>query len=924
MGKGPTTTLATEMEIRNGVKDIRAALTEGPIRPNIWGFYSNKNRSLLTLVGDVTFIQAVLLEGDPTVAAYSVVADSYENENTYGYGRDLLVSYTDGAKHWYLCGRYENLIKHPSAGLRQRIGETQRRAIKVDAEFQLRTERDLAARMQEFRNWLTLCAAMTRARDFSQEKEFSALYDQLQRNKSCSFDGAIRLSNVDPAAMIATIAKGIAGGLIQCNLQRQPLNAETEINLGAPRLHMDVTRPTLDPTREKLTQKNLVPPNRRTARVPETWRDLSRWPAPNIEELTDSESYRRNKKAVEMYVAGRPFEAIRVATGLHEDWVRELLRKCLNVHRDGQIMGFRGLVKYLRKPGYERRAPLPGPNIHEAGTSGYAGALFQLFQRFPEQLPAIIETYVLSLREHLVLQLPEARIRWVDLKDNVLSFLREQGVQDSEYPFNTRDQAYSALAEVARSILFRRPIKFIQSRSGKEAGRLAQLGNGVPPLIQAFGPYQILELDFHKHDSAATVEIETPTEGVIDALVPRFWIGCAVDVFNRAILATSDSFEKQTTESCVLDLIDAAISPPEPLEQLREYKGCEDGYWQLNQIYPQYAWHAWDIIKMDRAWAHRSTGVISKLISTTGCAVCFGRPKTWWARSIIERTFRELTSRGAQRLPTTYGSGPSDPSRRSPEQQAVSLKLRRSEICNLAKSLVREINKTAREGAFWESAEESLARTHTISTYLPRPLPLPRRIDRPTLWVTLEPKVEADTKRGIAPHVRVQGVRYRGVELANAWGLVGQTVILEISRNDIRAARLTNPLTGEIIGPVQPDKRWLPYRLTWQNFLMIQKYGRLKRTHTRPASVTAHFLKTRQSELMKKGAGAISSAKVAASDIDKLNADIKSDTSISSGTANTSNSTKIAAEEKYSEENQPLDLDRLLGIAPRIGSFSRK
>ena len=67
------TKIATELEIRSSFDDFRDAIKNGPKAPNIWGFFSNKNNALLTLIGDVTFIQAVLFEGDPTVSGYSIL-----------------------------------------------------------------------------------------------------------------------------------------------------------------------------------------------------------------------------------------------------------------------------------------------------------------------------------------------------------------------------------------------------------------------------------------------------------------------------------------------------------------------------------------------------------------------------------------------------------------------------------------------------------------------------------------------------------------------------------------------------------------------------------------------------------------------------------------------------------------------------------
>lgn len=97
--------LATELEIQSAIADIRAALKDGPRSPNIWGFFSNKNRRLLTLLGDVTFIQAVLLEGDANVSSYVIGQPPSTEAEHHRFGRDLLIQYTDGSLQWYLCGR---------------------------------------------------------------------------------------------------------------------------------------------------------------------------------------------------------------------------------------------------------------------------------------------------------------------------------------------------------------------------------------------------------------------------------------------------------------------------------------------------------------------------------------------------------------------------------------------------------------------------------------------------------------------------------------------------------------------------------------------------------------------------------------------------------------------------------------------------
>lgn len=924
MPRNSKVTLATELEIRDAVADIRAALQSGPILPNIWGFYSPKNEKLFTLLGDVTFIQAVLLEGDPEVISYSV-QNEIESEDDRGFGRILVSQKHDGTMDWLFCCRYKSTEKSGSTKFHAILERERVRAEKAGGRFSVQTERNFASGMPEFWNWLTLCGAMTRARDFNQELEYATLSSHLKKHNSCSFHGAMGMPGVDPALMVAVIAKQLALGLIKCDLRNQPLNVSTDFWLGeaSSRCISQPSKVKAPVCAHKTTR--ILPRNRRTASIPDMWRDLSSWPAPNPDSLVDPEAYRRNKNAIEMYLANRDFPAIKLHTGLGEDWVRELLKKCLRSHDDGRIAGFRALIRYSRTGGYHRQASVASSNIHEGKRGGYAGVMTLLFERFPDLLPLIV-AYVLETRRKFHESPLTARVRWIDLKDIVHCFLRKEGLGDRDYPFNTREQGYATIAEIGRSLLFRRPLKFIRSRYGRDAARLAEVSQGEASLIQPTAPFQMLEADFHKHDSAATVELESPIGGSVDAPVPRFWIGCAVDVFQRAVLATTDSFESQTTESCVLDLVDAAIAPPDPIEELRELTGCEDGYWQPNQLLPQFAWHAWDIIKLDRAWAHKSTNVLSKLVSTVGCAVCFGRPRAWWARSVVERTFRELTARGTQRLSTTYGTGPKDPLRQNPEEKAIAVRLHRNEICTLAKSLVREINSTGRERIFGESAFDVLKRTDSYSKYFPRPLPAPRRADRPTLWATVIEKVEAYPAHGVKPSVRVHRCRYHGDELGRAWSLVGENIIIEIARHDIQIARVINPRTGEIIGAVTPEKRWRHVHISWQNFLMLQKFGRIKRSHQKPENATNVFIANRQEKIFGKGTKSRSDAKKAASEIDKLEMDIGEARQMQP--TGSSAADQISAHE--SSDNEPLKMEEsrsvssaLLGPAPEIKSFSR-
>lgn len=793
--------------------------------PNIWAFYSNKNARLLTVLGDVAFIQTILLELDPKVISYTVANDSCIDEGNHNFGRDLIVDFEGNARHWYFCGRHENVLTAPSPTTSCHIREKKKTAESIGAEFRIRTEIDFARRMIEFRNALLLSSTMTRCRDFSAENELTVLIGRLSSEETTSIRALLDLPRIDKALMLCAIARGISNGLIKVGLRDHALTIDHKLAMS------DQTRDPKDrlviraaPIVEVVDSS--IARNRRTNAIPEMYRDSNHWPAPNPNLVVDDGTYMRNKNAVDMYMAGRGFDAIARNTHIREDWVRHLFKKCLKPHSDGRIMGYRALLKYSRVKPYERHKIAPASNLHNAKRGGYAGALAQLFEQFPDELLDIVESHVLKIRAKFDKRIPEARSSWKSLRNDVIAFLKSKGLGD-QYPCNTRDKGYSSLAKLGRSILFKRPVEFIRSRMGKDAGRLARQGKGIPSLIQATGPMQIVELDFHKHDSAAIVEVETPMGSLIPALVPRWWIGALIDTYDSGILGSTDSIEDQTTQECVMDLVDSAICPPAQVGALAAL-GVRDGCWLPNQIFPEFAFGGWDILRLDRAWAHKSTTFVASTIATTGCAVCFSAPRTWWARAIVERTFRELTARGAQRLLTTYGSGPADARRSQPEKQAISQRFRQDEMCDLAKAIIRNINEDRRSGAFYDSVMALCRRVETISTYFPRPLPLPRQTDRPTQWVTKEVKIEANAEKGEAPFVRVKHTRFKGPELADQWGLVGQSVFLQVHRLDIRIARVCKAYPSyETIGYVLPPSKWLGSAVSWRLFDLIETHGPL-------------------------------------------------------------------------------------------------
>lgn len=241
---------------------------------------------------------------------------------------------------------------------------------------------------------------------------------------------------------------------------------------------------------------------------------------------------------------------------------------------------------------------------------------------------------------------------------------------------------------------------------------------------------------------------------------------------------------------------------------------------------------------------------------------------------------------------------------------------------------MRELNSTVKEGNYWEAPLSILSRCDSDSRYFPRPLPIARRTDRPTRWVSLSVRVDAYPQKGIAPSLRVNGCRYYGDELHGAWRLMGQFIIIEIARDDIRIARAIDPKNGDLIGKIAPEKKWRTVSITWQDFILIQKFGRLKKNHSRPESVTNDFIKSRHDKLFGGGAKSPAEAKKAASDLERFKKEISLDDDTAPMSVDSANQYILEPKENdvASKEESPSssNLSSLLKPGPEIRSFSRK
>jgi putative transposase len=124
--------------------------------------------------------------------------------------------------------------------------------------------------------------------------------------------------------------------------------------------------------------------------------NLSVWPTVAEDAIKDPkrlEQYQRRRTAIQLLVSGASRREIVEKTKIDRVSVIRLFKRCLLVHPDGRLYGFRALIQGLRIAPYHRVAPVPLTSA--TSKSGASGAFNNLLRSFPD-IDSLLQDYVLK------------------------------------------------------------------------------------------------------------------------------------------------------------------------------------------------------------------------------------------------------------------------------------------------------------------------------------------------------------------------------------------------------------------------------------------------------------------------------------------------------------------------------------------------
>lgn len=257
--------------------------------------------------------------------------------------------------------------------------------------------------------------------------------------------------------------------------------------------------------------------------------DLSTWPTVYEPGLgKDLPAFLKRRRAVIDYLSGTPDAILRQRHGLSLKAVyRLIVCRCLRVHRDGRIYGWRGLIRYAHLAPYTRSKPI----IVDGAGKGGVGAMAALFALEPELREKFDKQILKPASDD---KLEEKRNRTSHWKW-LLGKLRQKGYEiRHEWPFNTESMGYVSVCRYVKSVLAANPSKGAEVEGGKEAKTKMKSGDGVDRPVDRL--FQRVEMDAHKLDGRFCVLFPRGDGSYAPKIIHRLWVIVLLEVMSRAVL----------------------------------------------------------------------------------------------------------------------------------------------------------------------------------------------------------------------------------------------------------------------------------------------------------------------------------------------------------------------------------------------------
>lgn len=495
-------------------------------------------------------------------------------------------------------------------------------------------------------------------------------------------------------------------------------------------------------------------------------------------------TFENRVKAVDMYLDGIANDVIEQTTGIEKTHIYKYVNYCLALKEDGTYAGYEALIPYMRKP--KSSSATVGTDVK--------GPFAELLHTYPGLEEFIVGNFTGDEK-----YTKEKVMSFSSLHRKFLLECRDLGLGEDDYPFNSTSMAEMSLRRYLARISDK-DASLNSNRIDENARQIqSSTGHGMQYTRRPVMPYAAVQIDGHVIDMIYTTEI-TLEDGTTELReCTRCWIIAVIDVSTRCILGYSLSQEFNYNQYDVLKAIRDSLTVHDPKDFTdRSEKGT--GYAPFpSNVYKELENAIYDTVMLDNAKSHLAINVVDKLCNDLKCCMHFGSVSTPETRSIIERFFGTLESRGFHRLPCTTGSHGRDVKRSNPEKAAVKYAVSFDEITRLVARLVAEYNNTPHSSLFNRTPIEEMGRKieHGMLPCIATEKEMQSVSD--LLMMTTVVTVRGNKNEGRRPYVRFLGATYRNDVLTSDYSFVGQKLTLSYDPDDISSVKAYLP-SGKSLG----------------------------------------------------------------------------------------------------------------------------
>jgi hypothetical protein len=534
---------------------------------------------------------------------------------------------------------------------------------------------------------------------------------------------------------------------------------------------------------------------------------LDLWPAADDSGLSDEmrEKFRASVEAIRLYFANEPVANIERRTGISAKQLPKLAKRCLLLGSDGNILGYRALLPYVRLQRYKRSAPIQAKFPEQQ--AGQSGALSALFDRFPHIREELVHC-IRHERQHR--RVHEHRLRPRDLHRIFIKMARTAGVLDNEWPFTTKHLGLRSLEKFMKDVLDGHFARTVHAFGESEARAHLAVGTGHGPLLRYEEPYDAVEIDAYNIESHLTIAMRTPEGMETDVLLERLWLIAVVERISTAVLSYTVVYRSEVTADDVLRVMrDAAGGCWTPMPLTVAELSYPKGGGLPSGLIPTAQGALWSVTLLDGALAHLSKAVHERARKMLGFAINWGAVGHFERRPNVERTFKQIASDLFKRLPSTTGSHPRKGRAERAEEQAVRHRIRADIVEQLLDVTIAQHNATPSEGTSFLSPLQVLRYFFEEPSrgFLVRYLPAVAKEAAATMSVKELAMVRGGRDTGRRPYIQIDRVHYTSPVLADAGHLVGHELVVEIDEEDMRQVRafLKN---GMELGYLKAQGKW--------------------------------------------------------------------------------------------------------------------